>query len=91
MVPRYESIRLRLYDILDTIRDVRASFDAITHQNLAETKIYRLAAERAIEIVSEASRHIPDEMKDTAPGVPWRKIAGIGNVLRHDYPKVEAG
>lgn len=89
MVTPEERVRLRLYDILDTIEGVRASFAGVTVNRFTSERVYRLAAERAVEIVSEASRHIPDEMKQTAPDVPWSKIAGIGNVLRHDYPKVE--
>ena len=41
--------------------------------------------QRAIEIISEASRAIPDDLTNTQPDIPWRKIRGIGNVLRHDY------
>ena len=45
--------------------------------------------ERCIEIVSEATRHIPDEIKGRYPHIPWPQIAGIGNVLRHDYDIVD--
>ena len=45
--------------------------------------------ERCIEIVSEATRHMPDEFKARYPGIPWPQIAGIGNVLRHDYDLVD--
>lgn len=45
------------------------------------------AVERNIERISEASRHIPEEMKARFPGIAWKEIAGIGNVLRHDYPR----
>jgi uncharacterized protein with HEPN domain len=38
--------------------------------------------------VSEASRHLPEPMKARYPGIPWRKIAGVGNVLRHEYREV---
>jgi uncharacterized protein with HEPN domain len=41
--------------------------------------------QRAIEIISEASRAIPDDLTNTQPDIPWRKIRGTGNVLRHDY------
>ena len=43
------------------------------------------AVEREIEIISEASRRIPSKLKAAEPGIPWHEIAGIGNVLRHDY------
>jgi uncharacterized protein with HEPN domain len=41
--------------------------------------------ERNLEILSEASRRLPSELKEEEAGIPWRAIAGIGNVLRHDY------
>jgi uncharacterized protein with HEPN domain len=45
----------------------------------------RWLVERGIEIISEASRHPADELKARRPEIPWRKVAGIGNVLRHEY------
>ena len=48
----------------------------------------RYAAERCIEIVSEASRRIPADWKAEHPSIPWSDIAGIGSVLRHDYEDV---
>ena len=48
----------------------------------------KLATERAFEILSEASRHVPDSIKATEPDIAWRQIAGIGNILRHDYQAV---
>lgn len=50
----------------------------------------RLIVERAIEIISEASRRLPPEWKDARPEVPWRRIADIGNHLRHAYQRVDA-
>ena len=44
--------------------------------------------ERGLEIISEASRHLPDELKARHPTIPWPKIAGIGNILRHGYQSV---
>ncbi len=47
------------------------------------------AVERGLEIISEASRGIPEEQKANHPDVPWAQIAGIGNILRHEYHRVE--
>ena len=46
--------------------------------------------ERGVEIVSEASRHLSAELKARHPDIPWTKVAGIGNVLRHDYGNIAA-
>jgi uncharacterized protein with HEPN domain len=46
--------------------------------------------ERGVEIVSEASRRLTDELKARHPEIPWQKVAGIGNVLRHDYESIAA-
>jgi uncharacterized protein with HEPN domain len=47
------------------------------------------AIERGLEIISEASRGIPEGQKSAHPGVPWTQIAGIGNIRRHEYHRVE--
>jgi uncharacterized protein with HEPN domain len=48
----------------------------------------RWLVERGIEIISEASRHLTDELKARRPEIPWRKVAGIGNLLRHAYEHI---
>jgi uncharacterized protein with HEPN domain len=49
----------------------------------------RLAIERCVEIISEASRHLPPHMKAKHPEVPWQNVADIGNVLRHAYRSID--
>lgn len=44
--------------------------------------------ERCLEVISEASRHLPATAKAPFPQVNWRGIADIGNVLRHGYDRV---
>jgi uncharacterized protein with HEPN domain len=46
------------------------------------------AVTRCLEIVSEASRRLPDSLKKRHPNVPWERVAGAGNVYRHDYEDV---
>ena len=47
------------------------------------------AVERGLEIISEATRHVPDDYKALAPEIPWRQIAAIGNLLRHEYQRAD--
>jgi uncharacterized protein with HEPN domain len=88
MAPRRE-LSPRLQDILDNIGIVT---DAVTGHDFASfvrDPILRLAIERAIEIVSEAVRHIPQEERDKHPQIPWRNIIAIGNKLRHEYQRID--
>jgi uncharacterized protein with HEPN domain len=48
------------------------------------------AVTRCLEIISEASRRLPDELKARHAAIAWREMAGAGNVYRHDYEDVAA-
>ncbi|MEJ2625198.1 MAG: DUF86 domain-containing protein [Pseudolabrys sp.] len=49
----------------------------------------RAALERFLEILSEASRHIPEEWKTEFTDIPWRQVADLGNFIRHAYYKID--
>jgi len=49
----------------------------------AADRFRQLGIERCLEIISEASRHIPDDAKARHPEIPWRRVADIGNRIRH--------
>ena len=48
------------------------------------------AVVRCLEIISEASRHLPADLKTRHPEIVWTQIAGAGNLYRHDYEDVAA-
>jgi uncharacterized protein with HEPN domain len=52
--------------------------------------LLRSAVERGIEVISEASRHLGRDLKAQHKDVRWKDIAGIGNILRHDYQRIDA-
>lgn len=75
----------RLSDLLNSLAYIDRLLKGKTREDLAEDPIMRAAFERFLEIISEASRHLPSEWKSDRPEVPWQEIAGIGNRLRHAY------
>jgi uncharacterized protein with HEPN domain len=87
MAPR--SARPRLQDILDNIAIVKGAVAGRDLASFTQDPLLRLAVERAIEIISEAVRHIPEEQRDKHPGTPWRNIIAIGNKLRHEYRRID--
>ncbi|HYS50014.1 MAG TPA: HepT-like ribonuclease domain-containing protein [Xanthobacteraceae bacterium] len=72
-------------DILETIARVEEITRGRSFQEFATSWQLRWMVQRALEIISEASRAIPDEVANTRPEIPWRKVRDIGNVLRHEY------
>lgn len=75
-------------DILQEIADVER---VTAHKTLDDYKadwLLRHALQRAIEIISEASRALPEEATATQPHIRWRAIRAIGNVLRHEYHSI---
>lgn len=83
-----EKVLERLEHILEAISRVERYMAAKSRGQFVTDPLLIDAVERNIERISEASRHIPEEMKTGFPDIPWRNIAGIGNVLRHDYPRI---
>lgn len=85
------SVRVRIADMLDAIATVEDLIDGIHFDIYTSLSLrgQRRGVERCVEIVSEASRHIPQDLKSRYPAIPWRRIRDIGNVLRHGYSSVD--
>ncbi|MBV9429948.1 MAG: DUF86 domain-containing protein [Bradyrhizobiaceae bacterium] len=83
------SVLLRLNDILRAIDGASDTIAGIDFETFRSVYQMGRTVERCIEIVSEATRHLPDEIKSRYPDIPWQQVAGIGNVLRHDYDIVD--
>lgn len=85
MVRKLEPI---LADILDRIGKIQAATKDKTFEDFEADWILRFAIERGIENISEAVRHIPEEILEQQPQIPWPLVTGIGNVLRHEYHRI---
>jgi len=71
--------------ILEAIANIEADIAGYDFERFRADRRTRQLVERNLEILSEASRRLPNEYKDREVQISWRAIAGIGNVLRHDY------
>ncbi len=80
----------RLTDIVEAVANIQAEMAGVPLDVFESDWRKRWLVERGIEIISEASRHLPEDLKARHPEIPWPKVAGIGNVLRHEYQRVAA-
>jgi uncharacterized protein with HEPN domain len=82
------SARTRLLDIEQAIAKIGQFLESKSFDEFSSNALVHDAVVRNLEVVSEASRHIPPELKARAPQIPWREVADFGNILRHGYEAV---
>lgn len=68
--------------MLEAIANIEADIAGFDFETFRKDRRVRQLVERNLEIVSEASRRLPQAAKDAEGQIPWRAIAGIGNVIR---------
>jgi len=73
-------------DVKRALVELRSILAGKSKEEVESGLTLKPAFERKLEIVSEAAKNIPAEWK-AAQGadIPWHQIAGIGNILRHEY------
>jgi uncharacterized protein with HEPN domain len=81
---------LRIHDMLESIQGIEEAIAGKTFRDYQRSWLLRSAIERGIEVISEASRHLGRDLKAQHDDLRWEDIAGIGNILRHEYQHVDA-
>ena len=84
------SLEDRLAHLLKAIEDIRAVLHGRSRADFSSDLVVRMAVERLFEIISEASRYIPEGLKSKEREIPWQRMADLGNWLRHAYHRVDA-
>jgi uncharacterized protein with HEPN domain len=77
-----------LADIVEAIERIRHVLTGVTLDAFEADWEKRWLVERGVEVISEASRRLTGDLKERQDHIPWGKVAGIGNILRHDYDHV---
>ncbi len=78
-----------LHDSLDAISLIEEA--AVGHDlaSFSADRFLQHGTERLLEIISEAVRHLPDDLLASRPDIAWHGIRAIGNLMRHEYFRVD--
>ena len=78
-------MRLYLTDIWESIVTIEEYAEAVTEEEFYKSRQVQDAVVRRLEIIGEAVKNIDEDFRDKYPDVPWKKIAGLRDVVAHEY------
>jgi len=84
----FDPSRNALHDIRDNIELARSFVSGLDLPAFQTSRLHFYAAARALEIISEASKRLSDDVRARHPNLPWRAIRDTGNFYRHQYDNV---
>lgn len=71
--------------ILESITFIEKCTSEITRKSFFDSPQLQDAVIRRLEIIGEAVKNIPEDIRNKKPDVPWRQIAGMRDILIHEY------
>lgn len=79
-----------LDDMLYHVDLAQTFVEGVDERAFADDLLRLYGVTRYLEIISEASRRLPDTLKARHPAIAWKEMAAAGNVYRHEYEGVAA-
>jgi uncharacterized protein with HEPN domain len=74
-----------LEDMHEAMRRIRNYTDGLTFDEFTSSTLKMDAVIRNLEIIGEASKNVPDSLKNKYPEIPWRSMYGLRNYMVHEY------
>jgi uncharacterized protein with HEPN domain len=78
-----------LIDIIESIKLIFQYVEGVNRNTLAANIEKQDAILRRITIIGEATKRLTQDFRSQHPTVPWREIAGMRDVITHDYNEVD--
>lgn len=80
---------LYITHIFDAIKSIQTQMEGITKEQFEGSELLQGFVERKLEIIGEATKRIPDDFKQQYPNIPWKDMAGMRDILIHQYTEVD--
>lgn len=74
-----------LQDMLNSIQEIESFINGRSYEEFNENKMLKNAVVRSLEVLGEASKNIPEEVKMKHSEIPWKRISGMRDKLIHNY------
>ena len=78
-------ISIYVKDILENMERAEHFAEGMKYEDFINDERTNFAVIRCIEIMGEAAKHVPDEIRQKHPEVPWKDIAGMRDKVIHSY------
>jgi uncharacterized protein with HEPN domain len=75
-------------DILDAMEKAEILVEGITYDQFQSDFRVNFAVVRALEIIGEATKRLPMDLRDHYPSIPWKEMAGMRDRIIHGYDDV---
>lgn len=72
-------------DILESMEKIQRYIKSLDYKEFKNNELIVDAVIRNIEIIGEASKNIPDDIRGKYPDIPWRRMIGLRNITAHEY------
>jgi len=77
-----------IWDMLTAAREILEFIAGMRLHDYEQNNLVQAAVERKLEIVGEAAGRVSVSLRSAHPGIPWRGMIGLRNVLIHEYGEV---
>ena len=84
-----KGLLLYMTHIFDAALSIETQMRGVTRKQFDSSVMMQGFVERKLEIIGEATKHIPDDVKKHYPEVPWKDMAGMRDILIHQYTEVD--
>jgi uncharacterized protein with HEPN domain len=78
-------MRLYIQDVLENIEAIEGYVQSKTEEQFYGNRQVQDAVLRRLEIIGEAVKNVDEDFRSRYPEIPWKKIAGLRDVLIHEY------